>query len=96
MAVSLAGTSLTKRAQKPPVALLKVSCDPTREPHVDYNAAVSKQGIAEVCQDATLMQFHGGSGEWAWSTMDGLNADVATLALAGDSGALVKREEIKP
>ena len=90
LAVSLAGTSLSSFAQKPPVTLLNVSYDPTRELYVDYNAAFSKYWKAKTGQDVTIKQSHGGSGKQARSIIDGLDADVATLALAGDTDALVK------
>ena len=90
LVVPLAGTSLTSFAQKPPITLLNVSYDPTRELYVDYNAAFSKYWKAKTGQDVTIKQSHGGSGKQARSIIDGLDADVATLALAGDTDALVK------
>lgn len=90
-ATSLAGASLSSLAQqKPPITLLNVSYDPTRELYVDYNAAFSKYWKAKTGQDVTIKQSHGGSGKQARSIIDGLDADVATLALAGDTDALVK------
>ncbi len=86
----LAGSVLPSLAQKPPVTLLNVSYDPTRELYVDYNAAFSKYWKAKTGQDVTIKQSHGGSGKQARSIIDGLDADVATLALAGDTDALVK------
>ena len=75
---------------RPPVALLNVSYDPTREFYVEYNAAFAKYWKARTGQDVTFKQSHGGSGKQARSIIDGLDADVATLALAGDTDALVK------
>jgi sulfate/thiosulfate-binding protein len=72
------------------VTLLNVSYDPTRELYVEYNAAFSKYWKAKTGQDVTIKQSHGGSGKQARSIIDGLDADVATLALAGDTDALVK------
>ncbi|MCY1167163.1 MAG: sulfate ABC transporter substrate-binding protein [Pseudomonadota bacterium] len=86
----LAGSVLPSLAQKPPVTLLNVSYDPTRELYVDYNAAFTKYWKAKTGQDVTIKQSHGGSGKQARSIIDGLDADVATLALAGDTDALVK------
>jgi sulfate/thiosulfate transport system substrate-binding protein len=77
-------------AAKPPVTLLNVSYDPTREFYVEFNAAFGKYWKATAGQDVTFKQSHGGSGKQARSIIDGLDADVATLALAGDTDALVK------
>jgi sulfate/thiosulfate transport system substrate-binding protein len=73
-----------------PVTLLNVSYDPTRELYVDFNAAFTKYWKAKTGQDVTIKQSHGGSGKQARSIIDGLDADVATLALAGDTDAIVK------
>ncbi len=73
-----------------PVTLLNVSYDPTRELYVDFNAAFTKYWKAKTGQDVTIKQSHGGSGKQARSVIDGLDADVATLALAGDTDAIVK------
>ena len=78
------------QAQPAPVTLLNVSYDPTRELYVDYNKAFAKYWKAKTGQDVTIKQSHGGSGKQARSIIDGLDADVATLALAGDTDALVK------
>ena len=72
------------------VTLLNVSYDPTRELYVEYNAAFAKHWKAKTGQNVTFKQSHGGSGKQARSIIDGLDADVATLALAGDTDALVK------
>jgi len=85
----LAGASFGAAAQKP-VELLNVSYDPTRELYVEFNAAFAKHWKAKTGQDVTIKQSHGGSGKQARSIIDGLDADVATLALAGDTDALVK------
>jgi len=78
-------------AQTPaPITLLNVSYDPTRELYVDYNAAFIKYWKAKTGQDVTIKQSHGGSGKQARSVIDGLDADVVTLALAGDIDAIVK------
>jgi sulfate/thiosulfate transport system substrate-binding protein len=70
--------------------LLNVSYDPTRELYVDFNAAFAKYWKGKTGQDVAIKQSHGGSGKQARSIIDGLDADVATLALAGDTDALVK------
>ena len=90
LGLTLAGSLLTAQAQPAPVTLLNVSYDPTRELYVEYNAAFSKYWKAKTGQDVTIKQSHGGSGKQARSIIDGLDADVATLALAGDTDALVK------
>jgi sulfate/thiosulfate-binding protein len=85
--VAAAGTAALAQAAAP-VTLLNVSYDPTRELYVEYNAAFIKQWKAKTGQDVTIKQSHGGSGKQARSIIDGLDADVATLALAGDTDAL--------
>jgi sulfate transport system substrate-binding protein len=77
-------------AQKTPVTLLNVSYDPTREFYVEFNAAFAKYWKGKTGQDVIVKQSHGGSGKQARSIIDGLDADVATLGLAGDTDALVK------
>ncbi|MBC7917996.1 MAG: sulfate ABC transporter substrate-binding protein [Rhodoferax sp.] len=72
------------------VSLLNVSYDPTRELYVEYNAAFKKHWKAKTGQDVEIKQSHGGSGKQARGIIDGLEADVATLALAGDIDALHK------
>ena len=71
------------------VNLLNVSYDPTRELYVEYNAAFAKHWKAKSGQDVSVKQSHGGSGKQARSVIDGIDADVATLALGGDIDALV-------
>jgi sulfate transport system substrate-binding protein len=80
----------TPAAAKGPVTLLNVSYDPTRELYVEFNAAFAKYWKTRTGQDVTVKQSHGGSGKQARSIIDGLDADVATLALAGDTDALVR------
>ncbi len=81
-------TAALAQAAPAPVTLLNVSYDPTRELYVDINAAFAKAWKAKTGQDVTIKQSHGGSGKQARSIIDGLDADVATLALAGDTDAL--------
>ena len=73
-----------------PVTLLNASYDPTRELYVEFNRAFASYWKGKTGQDVTVKQSHGGSGKQARSVIDGLDADVATLALAGDTDALVK------
>ncbi|MDQ8733263.1 sulfate ABC transporter substrate-binding protein [Paenibacillus sp. LHD-38] len=79
-----------KEEPKPPVELLNVSYDPTRELYVDFNEAFSKHWKAETGQEVTIKQSHGGSGKQARAVIDGLKADVVTLALGYDIDAAVE------
>ncbi|MBS0429297.1 MAG: sulfate ABC transporter substrate-binding protein [Proteobacteria bacterium] len=94
-ASTVAGMALTAslpavaQVQGNTVNLLNVSYDPTRELYVDYNKAFARYWKAKTGQDVVVKQSHGGSGKQARSIIDGLEADVATLALAGDTDALV-------
>jgi sulfate transport system substrate-binding protein len=78
------------------VSLLNVSYDPTRELYQDFNAAFAKYWKAKAGQDVTVKQSHGGSGKQARSVIDGLEADVVTLALAYDVDALSKNGGLIP
>ena len=78
------------------VSLLNVSYDPTRELYVDYNKAFAKYWKAKTGQDVVVRQSHGGSGKQARSIIDGIDADVATLALAGDVDALATHGKLIP
>ena len=77
-------------------ALLNVSYDPTRELYEDYNAAFAKYWKAKGGKDVTIKQSHGGSGKQARTVIDGLPADVVTLALASDIDALVTQGKLMP
>ena len=72
------------------VELLNASHDPTRELYVDFNAAFARHWRARTGQEVVVKQSHGGSGKQARSIIDGLQADVATLALGGDTQALAR------
>ena len=76
--------------------LLNVSYDPTRELYVEYNQAFAKHWKAKTGQTVSVKQSHGGSGKQARSIIDGIDADVATLALAGDVDALAKNGGLIP
>ncbi|UST55742.1 sulfate ABC transporter substrate-binding protein [Comamonadaceae bacterium OTU4NAUVB1] len=78
------------------VNLLNVSYDPTRELYVEYNQAFARHWKAKAGQDVKVRQSHGGSGKQARSIIDGLEADVATLALAGDVDALSRNGNLLP
>ena len=70
------------------VTLLNVSYDPTRELYQDYNTAFAKYWKAKSNEVVTINQSHGGSGKQARAVIDGLDADVVTLALGYDVSAL--------
>ena len=76
--------------------LLNVSYDPTRELYEDYNAAFAKHWKTKTGKDVTVKQSHGGSGKQARTVIDGLAADVVTLALASDIDALVTQGKLLP
>jgi sulfate transport system substrate-binding protein len=88
--VALCGHSLAQTAAPAPVTLLNVSYDPTRELYAEFNTAFAKHWKAKTGQTVSIKQSHGGSGKQARSVIDGLDADVVTLALAGDVDALHK------
>jgi len=70
------------------VNLLNVSYDPTRELYQEYNAAFAKHWKAKTGETVTIKAAHGGSGKQARAVIDGLDADVVTLALGGDIDAV--------
>jgi sulfate transport system substrate-binding protein len=76
--------------------LLNVSYDPTRELYTDFNAAFNKHWQAQGNEAVTIQQSHGGSGKQARAVIDGLRADVVTLALAGDIDELHKLGKLIP
>ncbi len=83
-------------AQDAPVTLLNVSYDPTRELYQDYNAAFAKYWKAKTGQTVTVQQSHGGSSKQARAVIDGLEADVVTLALAYDIDAISEKAKLLP
>ena len=74
--------------------LLNVSYDPTRELYADFNKAFAKQYEAKTKHKVTIRQSHGGSGKQARSVIDGLEADVVTLALAQDIDEIAERAKL--
>jgi len=86
-----AAPSVASKGTLPPVELLNVSYDPTRELWKDLNAAFISDYKTKTGQDVTVKQSHGASGSQARSIIDGLQADVATLALWPDTDALRKK-----
>jgi len=93
--LALALFPLAGFAQKP-VRLLNVSYDPTRELYRDYNAAFAKYWEGKTGQKVMIQQSHGGSGKQSRSVIDGLPADVVTLALAYDIDAIAERSKLIP
>ncbi|TCD22347.1 sulfate ABC transporter substrate-binding protein [Pseudomonas sp. IC_126] len=77
-------------------SLLNVSYDPTRELYVDFNAAFNKHWQAQGHEPLRVQQSHGGSGKQARAVIDGLRADVVTLALAGDIDELHRIGKLIP
>ncbi len=76
--------------------LLNVSYDPTRELYQEYNAAFAKYWQTKTGDKVTIKQSHGGSGKQARSVIDGLQADVVTLALASDVDAIHDKAKLLP
>ena len=75
-------------------ALLNVSYDPTRELYQEFNASFIKQWQAKKGEKVIIRQSHGGSGKQARSVIDGLEADVVTLALANDINAIAEKSKL--
>ena len=94
LAVS-AGLATAAFAQKT-VTLLNVSYDPTRELYQEYNTAFAKYWKTKGGDTVTVQQSHGGSGKQARSVIDGLEADVVTLALAYDIDAIAETAKLLP
>jgi sulfate/thiosulfate transport system substrate-binding protein len=83
-------------AQAKDIQLLNVSYDPTRELYTEFNAAFAKHWKEKTGDSVTIKQSHGGSGKQARSVIDGLKADVVTLALAADVDALYEVGKLIP
>jgi sulfate/thiosulfate transport system substrate-binding protein len=96
LVLSLACAGSAWNPARAEVKLLNVSYDPTRELYQDVNAAFSKYWKGKSGQDVVFTQSHGGSGKQARSIIDGLQADVATLALAYDIDALAEKGRLLP
>lgn len=77
------------------VSLLNVSYDPTRELYQEFNQAFAKHWKDTTGDTVTIRQSHGGSGKQARSVIDGIEADVVTLALASDIDAIAQRGAVK-
>ncbi|MDQ1830596.1 sulfate ABC transporter substrate-binding protein [Massilia scottii] len=92
----IALTLLSQAALAADVTLLNVSYDPTRELYQDVNAAFAKQWKARTGDNVSVKQSHGASGKQARGVIDGLEADVVTLALAYDIDAIAERGSVSP
>ncbi len=90
------GTHSTNNEDKKPKAieLLNVSYDPTREFYEEFNQSFAKQWEEETGQKVTIKQSHGGSGKQSRSVIDGLEADIVTLALAYDIDAIAENGKL--
>ena len=89
LAFALSATSVVPRAQGgAAVTILNVSYDPTRELYREFNAAFERYWKRKTGQTVTIRASHGGSGSQARAVIDGLEADVVTLALAFDIDAI--------
>src|SRR5271155_145385 len=87
------GAGAVRAAQ---ITLLNVSYDPTRELYQAVNAQFAKDWKTRTGDDVTINQSHGGSGKQARAVIDGLEADVVTLGLAGDIDAIVENAGLLP
>jgi len=96
VALVLAASLAAARPAACETTLLNVSYDPTRELYQDYNLAFAKYWKQKTGEDVTIQQSHGGSGKQARSVIDGLEADVVTLALAYDVDVLYQKGNLIP
>ncbi|MGQ0657004.1 MAG: sulfate ABC transporter substrate-binding protein [Chromatiales bacterium] len=94
--VGVLGFTHPLTAQAKDVALLNVSYDPTRELYVEFNEAFAKYWKDKTGDTVTVSQSHGGSSKQARSVIDGLEADVVTLALAYDIDAIAEKAGALP
>jgi len=91
-----AAALLAGAAHAKDVTLLNVSYDPTRELYVDFNKAFAAYWKTKTGDNVIVKQSHGGSGKQARSVIDGLDADVVTLALAYDIDEISERAKLLP
>lgn len=87
-------TGNTSAAKK--ITLLNVSYDPTRGLYDDYNKAFAKYWKEKTGEDVVINQSHGGSGKQARAVIDGLDADIVTLALAYDIDVIAEKAGLLP
>jgi sulfate/thiosulfate-binding protein len=88
--------ALAPAARAKDIKLLNVSYDPTRELYQEYNGAFARYWKAKTGDDVVVSQSHGGSGKQARAVIDGLDADVVTLALAYDVDAIAEKAKLFP
>jgi sulfate/thiosulfate transport system substrate-binding protein len=91
--ILLAGVNF---AQAKDIQLLNVSYDPTRELYEDFNAAFARHWQSKTGDKVSIKQSHGGSGKQARAVIDGLPADIVTLALAYDVDAIADKAKLFP
>lgn len=91
---SSASTDAKQPGAKPKVTLLNVSYDPTREFYGEFNAAFQKAWLETAQQVVEIDQSHGGSGKQARAVVDGLEADVVTLALGYDVSSIARQGKL--
>ena len=96
LSLSLIASALFAAPALAQTTLLNVSYDPTRELYVEYNKAFNQHWTAQGHEAISVQQSHGGSGKQARAVIDGLKADVVTLALAGDIDELHKLGKLIP
>jgi sulfate transport system substrate-binding protein len=92
IAAAISAFAILQTAQAADITLLNVSYDPTRELYQDVNTAFAKEWKGKTGDNVKIKQSHGGSGKQARAVLDGLEADVVTLALAYDIDALAERK----
>jgi sulfate/thiosulfate-binding protein len=95
-AISVLGVWIIAPLAAKEIKLLNVSYDPTRELYQDYNKAFASYWKTKTGDDVTVEQSHGGSGKQARAVIDGLDADVVTLALAYDVDAIAEKAGLLP
>ncbi|MEF8719322.1 MAG: sulfate ABC transporter substrate-binding protein [Candidatus Accumulibacter necessarius] len=91
----LASALVAGSAAAASVSILNVSYDPTRELYQEYNSAFARYWKGKTGDDVSIKQSHGGSGKQARAVIDGLEADVVTLALAYDIDAIAQESKNK-
>ncbi len=96
VAVATLFSQLVPLAHAADVSLLNVSYDPTRELYADYNKAFAKYWKAKTGDNVTIKASHGGSGKQGRSVIDGIDADVVTLALAYDIDEISEKAKLLP
>ncbi|HEY5307144.1 MAG TPA: sulfate ABC transporter substrate-binding protein [Casimicrobiaceae bacterium] len=96
LCIATIAIAIATSAARADVTLLNVSYDPTRELYQDFNPAFAKFWQTRAGEKVTIKQSHGGSGKQARSVIDGLDADVVTLALADDINAIAANSKLLP